>query len=178
MLQATSEQPLAAVESALRHAAHLRGASVHGSAHVGQHLESQPASDAVSFSICAPELYGALLAADLRTAAFLPCRIAAYTEGAGVRLAAVSPVDLCRALNRFDLAPLAAPVEALLVSIMEAAARPGATARHAVAAAHASGLGATEEQMNARAALPQRIDSRGTKLEELGGTGEHDARGG
>jgi hypothetical protein len=32
--------------------------------------------------------------------------------------------------------------------------------------------------VNARASIPQRIDCRGTKVEELGGTGEHDAQGG
>jgi uncharacterized protein (DUF302 family) len=167
------------MESALRQAAHRQGASVHGVARVGQHLpESKPAQDAVTFSICSPELYGALLAADIRTSAFLPCRIAAYTQGGGVRLEAISPVDLCRVLNRLDLAPLAAPIENLLRTIMEEAAKPGAAVSHAAAAAHAGGLGATEEQMNTRGAIPQRIDSRGTKVEELGGTGEHDAKGG
>jgi 3-isopropylmalate dehydrogenase len=37
---------------------------------------------------------------------------------------------------------------------------------------------ATEEQINMRAALPQRIDTHGTKVEELAGTGRHDAQGG
>jgi isocitrate/isopropylmalate dehydrogenase len=37
---------------------------------------------------------------------------------------------------------------------------------------------ATEDQINMRAALPQRIDSHGTKVEELAGTGVHDSSGG
>ena len=38
--------------------------------------------------------------------------------------------------------------------------------------------GATEDQVNMRGALPQRIDKRGSKLEEIAGTGQHDSRGG
>ena len=37
---------------------------------------------------------------------------------------------------------------------------------------------ATEEQISMRSALPQRIDSHGSKIEELAGTGVHDAKGG
>jgi 3-isopropylmalate dehydrogenase len=36
----------------------------------------------------------------------------------------------------------------------------------------------TEEQVSMRAALPQRIDAHGSKIEELAGTGVHDAKGG
>jgi hypothetical protein len=41
-----------------------------------------------------------------------------------------------------------------------------------------SGIGATEEQMDAHATVPQRIDRIGTKVEDLAGTGEQDAPGG
>jgi hypothetical protein len=41
-----------------------------------------------------------------------------------------------------------------------------------------SGIGATEDQMDARATIPQRIDSRGTKVEDLAGTGQQDSPGG
>jgi hypothetical protein len=41
-----------------------------------------------------------------------------------------------------------------------------------------SGIGATEDQMDARATIPQRIDQVGTKVEDLAGTGEVDAAGG
>jgi hypothetical protein len=41
-----------------------------------------------------------------------------------------------------------------------------------------SALGATEDQVNARATIPQRNDRAGTKIEDLGGTGEYEAQGG
>jgi len=41
-----------------------------------------------------------------------------------------------------------------------------------------SGIGATEEHIDARATIPQRIDRIGTKVEDLAGTGEHDSPGG
>src|SRR5438105_352008 len=47
------------------------------------------------------------------------------------------------------------------------------------ATAHAaSGMGATEDQVNMKDTVAQRVDSRGTKLEDLGGTGETDTKGG
>ncbi len=41
-----------------------------------------------------------------------------------------------------------------------------------------SGIGATEDQVDAGATVPQRIDKHGTKIEDLAGTGEHDSSGG
>jgi hypothetical protein len=41
-----------------------------------------------------------------------------------------------------------------------------------------SGIGATENQMDSRDTVPQRIDKHGTKIEDLAGTGEHDSPGG
>jgi hypothetical protein len=41
-----------------------------------------------------------------------------------------------------------------------------------------SGIGATEDQMDSRDTIPQRIDRKGTKIEDLAGTGEHDSPGG
>ncbi|MGA2267237.1 MAG: hypothetical protein ABSH44_02095 [Bryobacteraceae bacterium] len=41
-----------------------------------------------------------------------------------------------------------------------------------------SGIGATEDQVDARDTIPQRIDRRGTKVEDMGGTGQHDSSGG
>jgi hypothetical protein len=40
------------------------------------------------------------------------------------------------------------------------------------------GIGATEDQVNMRNTIPQRIDRFGTKIEDLAGTGEHDSGGG
>ena len=41
-----------------------------------------------------------------------------------------------------------------------------------------SGIGATENQMDSRDTIPQRIDRKGTKVEDLAGTGQHDSPGG
>jgi hypothetical protein len=41
-----------------------------------------------------------------------------------------------------------------------------------------SGIGATEDQMDSRDTIPQRIDRKGTKIEDLAGTGQHDSPGG
>jgi hypothetical protein len=41
-----------------------------------------------------------------------------------------------------------------------------------------STLGATEDQINLRAMVPQRTDKTGTKIEDLAGTGEYEAPGG
>jgi len=41
-----------------------------------------------------------------------------------------------------------------------------------------SGFGATEEQVDMKGTVAQRIDARGTKVEDLGGVGGHDAKGG
>ena len=38
--------------------------------------------------------------------------------------------------------------------------------------------GATEDQVNTGLTVPQRIDKKGTKVEDTAGTGEHDAPGG
>jgi hypothetical protein len=39
-------------------------------------------------------------------------------------------------------------------------------------------VGATEEEVNMRWTVPQRIDSHGSKVEDIAGTGEQDAPGG
>lgn len=41
-----------------------------------------------------------------------------------------------------------------------------------------SALGATEDQMNARATIPQRTDRTGTKIEDIAGNGSYEAPGG
>lgn len=41
-----------------------------------------------------------------------------------------------------------------------------------------SGIGATEEQMDIRGTVPQRIDRHGSKIEDMAGTGEIDSSGG
>ena len=41
-----------------------------------------------------------------------------------------------------------------------------------------SGIGATEDETDMKDTVPQRIDGKGTKVEDLAGTGEHDSAGG
>ena len=41
-----------------------------------------------------------------------------------------------------------------------------------------TGIGATEKQVDMRDTVPQRIDKKGTKIEDLAGTGEGDSPGG
>jgi len=41
-----------------------------------------------------------------------------------------------------------------------------------------SGIGATEDQMDIRGTIPQRIDRKGTKIEDVAGVGGHDSSGG
>jgi hypothetical protein len=116
-----------------------------------------------------------LLAAEVRFAALLPYHIAAFVESGSVKLAAVSPVEFARTFHRPELDAPAAAAENFLNEILDEAARPLTLA----AGGHAeSGIGATEDQMNMRGTVPQRIDNRGSKVEELAGTGEQDARGG
>ena len=177
MLLVTSPQPLGSIEAALRRAAVQNGANLLTVTHLGPR---QPggAAEAIVFGLCGAELYGALLEADIRLSAFLPCRIAAYAVEGRVTLATVSPLEFCRTLNRADLAPLAGALEALLLRIMESAVRIAPAAVSPAAGARQQGLGATEDQMSVRGAIPQRIDCRGGKVEDLAGTGAHDAQGG
>ncbi len=178
MLQVTSGQRLDAIEASLRRAAHRYEASLLAVAPIGHLLrEKELPGDAIVFTVCHPGLYAGLLAAELRMAAFLPCRIAACWDGARLTLETISPLEFCRLLNRMDLSQLAGPLEALLLRIMEEAAAP-LEAVHAVHPMQRAGLGATEEQVNLRGSIPQRIDCRGTKVEEIAGTGEHDSKGG
>jgi uncharacterized protein (DUF302 family) len=133
--------------------------------------------DAISFAICHRELYEALLAADIRFAAFVPCRIVAIREGEGVVLETLSPKHFCHHLKRPDLDQLAGALETMLLQIMEEVAKvPAPTLSHR----HVAGdsLGAREGQVNMRGSIPQRIDCHGTKIEDLAGTGELDAPGG
>ncbi len=178
MLQARTALPLEAVEGALRRAAQKHQAHLIASTHVGRHLTPGAAPcDASVFSICQADLYAGLLDGDIRMSVFLPCRVAAYTDAGQVVLATVSPLEFCRILNRPDLSPFAAPLESLLTAILEeAAASPSGPAHHAPGLRGA--LGATEDQVNQRGMVPQRIDRHGTKVEDMAGTGEHDTQGG
>ena len=181
MLEVKSEQRLETVEWALRRAAHRHGASILGVQSAGQLLREKGAPvsrEVLVFSLCHPELFAGLLESDVRTAALLPCRVAAYQEGGQVVLQAMSPAEFGRLLNRPDLVQLTGPMEELLKEILEEAARPLPAAAQAPVAVRRGGIGATEDHVSLRATIPQRIDCRGTKIEELAGTGQHDSPGG
>jgi uncharacterized protein (DUF302 family) len=181
MLQVKSVHRLNEMEVVLRVATQRHGGRVLAVTHLGQLLRDKGLSthrDALVFTLCQQELYAPLLAADVRFAAFLPARVAACQDGDGVTLEALNPEDCCHLLDRPDLLELAAPLRSALLAIMGDAARIESVSLATRAGVRHSGLGATEEQVNARASLPQRIDCHGTKIEDLGGTGAHDSPGG
>jgi hypothetical protein len=41
-----------------------------------------------------------------------------------------------------------------------------------------TGTGATEQEVDMKDTVPQRVDKKGTKVEDLAGTGEQDSQGG
>jgi uncharacterized protein (DUF302 family) len=181
MLQINSSYTLEEMAAALRRAAQRHGGSILAVSNLGSLLREhqlKTTADAVSLTVCQPDLYAALLAADVRFAAFLPCRVAVYAHPGGVTLETIPPREFCRLLNRPDLERLAAPRETLLREILDEAATSAPTLSRAAAAERYGGLGATEDQVSSRSTLPQRIDCKGSKVEDLAGTGEHDSPGG
>jgi hypothetical protein len=168
ILERISSLLLTDMEPALRRAARRRKASISAVESLGP---------ATVFSISLPESYPELLAADIRFAALLPLRISAYEQENAVILLTASPVAFAKALDRPEAEPLAASLESLLIALLDEVKRPMVlTAR---SGGHAeSALGATEDQMNMRGTVPQRIDRRGSKVEEMAGTGEQDSPGG
>ena len=181
MLYVHSSLKLTELESAirravLRHEAHLLVVSRMD--HVFTTDLEKPHPEVVVFTLCQPQLYAALLAAEVRFSAFLPCRISAVGVADGVELHAIAPRGFCHLLNRPDLERLVAPLETLLREVMDEASRPQAVIAHAAHAALHYSFGATEENMSVQSTVPQRIDCLGTKVEELAGVGEHDSAGG
>ena len=168
ILERVSSLLLTDMEPALRRAARRRRASISAVESLGP---------ATVFSLSLPESYSELLAADIRFAAFLPLRISAYEQEKGVTLLTASPVAFAKALDRPEAQPLADSLESLLNALLDEVKRPMVlTAR---TGGHAeSALGATEDQMNMRGTVPPRIDRRGSRVEEMAGTGEQDSPGG
>jgi hypothetical protein len=165
MLQIYSTQPMERIEAALRVAVERRGGHLLAVSRFGQFVPG----NAVALTVCFTELYAPLLAADVRFAGLLPCRVAVCPKGDGWLLETIAPGEYARLLNRPDLEAGSAALDRMLRAVMEDAAHgQGRDVGHA----------ATEEQINMRAAVPQRIDCHGTKVEELAGTGAIDAQGG
>jgi len=169
------------IESILKAAAQRHNAHVTVISHLGRAHHTADASgptEALVFTFYHPKLHTTLLAADIRFAGFLPCRVAAWPDAGGVMLQALMPSEFCRILGRPDLETQAAPLDDVLREIVEGAASPLTVAARARRESVPSRWAATEDQVNMRAALPQRIDYRGTKIEDEAGTGSHDAFGG
>jgi len=179
MIQVQSTNRLEEMEAALCRAAQRRGAHLVSvipfAALLGE--EAGHARDALSFAVCHAELFAALLAADLRFAAWLPWRIAAVRTGEQVALEALPPRHVCDYLGRPDLEPLAVRLETLLEGLMREAAQ-ATSAAPSPGRSPDAGLGAHESQMSARRPIPPRIDDHGTKIEDMAGTGKIDAPGG
>lgn len=178
MLHIRSTVKMEDIESVLKAVTHRHNANVTVVSHLGQAKAAGGPGEALVFTVYQPKLFTALLAADIRFAGFLPCRVAAWPEADGVVLQALAPSDFCRILDRADLEPLAAPLDAVLQAILESAATPLTVAARSRPGVETSRWGATEDQVNMQATLPQRIDYRGTKIEDEAGTGGHDSSGG
>lgn len=181
MLEVTSVHRLEEMETVLRRVLQRHGAVLHAVGHLGHVFHDRDRTavqDAYSYTICHADLYASLMEADIRLSAFLPCRIAAWTRGGVVTLQAVRVSEACRLLNRPDLEASVQPLDDLLARVIEEASRPLAEAVQAGQGGYTQSLGATEEHINLRASIPQRIDCRGTKVEEIAGTGQHDSSGG
>ncbi len=173
MLQIHSAVTLEHIEAVLKAAADRHNAHVTVVSHLGQgNLE------ALVFTFYHPKLHTALLTADIRFAGFLPCRVAAWSDQGGVVLQALTPSEFCGILQRADLVELAKPMDAVLQEILEEATKPLTATAKGRPGVETSRWGATEDQVNMQATLPQRIDYRGTKIEDVAGTGQHDTLGG
>jgi uncharacterized protein (DUF302 family) len=181
MLQIHSTVKLDDIEAVLKAVAHRHNANVTVVSHLGQPPRAGVVDgprEALVFTFYHPKLHTTLLAADIRFAGFLPCRVAAWAEGDGIILQALLPSEFCGILGRADLKTMAAPLDAVLRGILEAAAQPLTSAARSRPGVETSRWGATEDQVNMQATLPQRIDYRGTKIEDEAGTGAHDTLGG
>jgi hypothetical protein len=83
------------------------------------------------------------------------------------------------------LAPLLAAVGAIAtfaahfhIVVERTSAPTGAAADSAPSASTDASVGATESQVNMNATVPQHGDNKGTHVEDIAGTGEHDSLGG
>lgn len=171
MINVKSALPMAAVEASLRRAVerhHTRLIAVNRPG--GSHI--------VTWSVSQPALEAELLDADPRFAVFLPLRIAARPLDEGCALESVSPCELAALFHREDLEKLTRRAERWLRDLMEESSRPVAAARAASATISPFSLGAREDQVNLRDTVPPRIDSRGSKVEDIAGTGQQDTQGG
>lgn len=173
MLHQVSVCPFDAVESAIRLAAEMHGATLLPAGRLGD----PQTAHALVFPLDIPGS-GALLRADPRFSAFLPCRVAAYPIEGHVHLLALAPRQFCRILDRPDLADLVQKLEDRLSDILQTAAAVPESEPAVKKARAFSGIGATEANISMVGTIPQRIDAKGSKVEDMAGTGSHDSQGG
>lgn len=173
MLHQVSACPFDEVEAAIRLAAERNNAKLLTAGRLGP--GDAEGFHAIVFPLDIPGCE-ALLRADPRFSAFLPCRIAAYPIEGHVHLLALAPRQFCRILDRPDLTGIAQAVEDRLSNILQIAATLPESERLVKKAF--SGIGATEANISMVATIPQRIDAKGSKVEDLAGIGSHDSQGG
>jgi hypothetical protein len=173
MIQVRSRHPLSRVSTALHRYAHQHRATIQ-TIHMGR------GPCPVVFLLTYPDFQHRLAQADRRWLTCLPWHVAGGEEEAGgTYLETLSPLEVCKWLN-LDPTDVPAEFEKFLTELLDHAAQALGEGIH-IDSPHQSehyGLGATELQVNQRATVPQRIDNKGTKVEELAGTGQHDAQGG
>ncbi len=75
------------------------------------------------FEVCNPEQAKRVLEANLEISTALPCRISVYEEGGRTRLATIRPTAMIALYPNPELRGVAEEVEAVLVRIMDEAAR-------------------------------------------------------
>lgn len=180
-----STNSLAEMEISLRQAAEDQGYTILGVYDLSGRLRDKgyPTRHEVRvFELCHPATYCKMLERDPVTAAVLPFRIAAHAVEGGVQLSAISLAPLAFTLDLSEADPLLLNVEMRIREIMAAASKPRqapappASRQRIDPSRH---QGAMEGQMDRmRGQIPQRIDRKGTKVEDLAGTGVHDAQGG
>jgi hypothetical protein len=92
----------------------------------------------------------------------IPLTVAAVGVIAAPVLAAVAAI--ATVVSKFEI-------------VVERAAPPARPDRPKARAA-ASAAGATEDEVHMAGTVPERVDKKGTKIEDLAGTGQHDSLGG
>lgn len=75
------------------------------------------------------------------------------------------------------IATLVAHFEVVVERTKPRPGNPGTAAGPGTGATDES-VGATEDETDMAGTVPQRVDNRGTKIEDIAGTGEHDSQGG
>src|SRR5579863_10021541 len=121
VLEIRSSVKLDEIENVVKAAAQRHNATVTVVSQLGQPNQEGAgggSKDAFVFTLYHSKLYAVLLAADIRFAGFLPCRVAAWPDAGGVMLQAMTPSKYCEVLGRPDLLPQAAPLDEVLRSLL------------------------------------------------------------